>query len=110
MAKGSNAKVIVENKIKEAFGNDFIGVADKKIYVWADDGGERVQIAISMTCPKTGIAGGDPIAATDNDPGDWNFEDAPAATGTVAAPAKTAAEISEAEKKNIADLMSRLGL
>ena len=33
MAKGSNAKVIVENKIKEAFGNDFIGVADKKIYV-----------------------------------------------------------------------------
>ena len=30
MAKGSNAKVIVENKIKEAFGNDFIGVADKK--------------------------------------------------------------------------------
>lgn len=38
MAKGSMAKVVVENKIKEAFGNDFIGVADKKIYVWADDG------------------------------------------------------------------------
>ena len=55
MAKGANAKVVVENKIKEAFGNDFIGIADKKIYVWADDGGEKVQVAISMTCPKTPV-------------------------------------------------------
>ena len=107
MAKGSNAKVIVENKIKEAFGNDFIGVADKKIYVWADDEGERVQIAISMTCPKTGIAGGDPIAATDNDPGDWNFEDSP--SGVTATPFEPA-EVSAEEQAKINDLMTRLGL
>ena len=107
MAKGSNAKVIVENKIKEAFGNDFIGVADKKIYVWADDGGERVQIAISMTCPKTGIAGGDPIAATDNDPGDWNFEDSP--NWATATPFELA-EVSAEEQAKINDLMTRLGL
>lgn len=107
MAKGSNAKVIVENKIKEAFGNDFIGVADKKIYVWADDGGERVQIAISMTCPKTGIAGGDPIAATDNDPGDWNFEDSH--SGVTATPFEPA-EVSAEEQAKINDLMTRLGL
>ena len=107
MAKGSNAKVIVENKIKEAFGNDFIGVADKKIYVWADDGGERVQIAISMTCPKTGIAGGDPIAATDNDPGDWNFEDS--SSGVTATPFEPA-EVSAEEQAKINDLMTRLGL
>ena len=107
MAKGSNAKVVVENKIKEAFGNDFIGVADKKIYVWADDGGERVQIAISMTCPKTGIAGGDPIAATDNDPGDWNFEDSPSGvTATLFEPAEVSAE----EQAKINDLMTKLGL
>ena len=107
MAKGSNAKIIVENKIKEAFGNDFIGVADKKIYVWADDGGERVQIAISMTCPKTGIAGGDPIAAQDNDRGDWNFEDSP--NGATAAPFEPA-EVSAEEQAKINDLMTRLGL
>ena len=107
MAKGSNAKVIVENKIKEAFGNDFIGVADKKIYVWADDGGERVQIAISMTCPKTGIAGGDPIAATDNDPGDRKFEDSP--KGVTATPFEPA-EVSAEEQAKINDLMTRLGL
>ena len=107
MAKGANAKIVVENKIKEAFGNDFIGVADKKIYVWADDGGERVQIAISRTCPKAGIAGGDPIAAKDNDPGDWNFEDSPNwATATPFEPAEVSAE----EQAKINDLMTRLGL
>lgn len=108
MAKGANAKIVVENKIKEAFGNDFIGVADKKIYVWADDGGERVQIAISMTCPKTGIAGGDPIAPKDNDPGDWNFEDAPA--GDAKPDAFKPAEVSEEEISRINDLMNRLGI
>jgi hypothetical protein len=108
MAKGANAKVVVENKIKEAFGNDFIGIADKKIYVWADDGGERVQIAISMTCPKTGIAGGDPITPKDEDPGDWNFEDAP--TGKAEATAFKPAEVSDEEISRINDLMSRLGI
>lgn len=55
MARGSIAKNSVELKIIEAFGADFVGIADKKIYVWADDGGEKVQIAISMTCPKVGL-------------------------------------------------------
>lgn len=42
MAKGTNAKIEVENKIREAFGADFVATVDKKIYVWADDGGEKV--------------------------------------------------------------------
>jgi hypothetical protein len=53
MAKGQNAKNLIGNKIVEIFKKDFIKVEDKKIYLWADDGdGERVQIAISLTCPK----------------------------------------------------------
>ena len=48
---------------------------------------------ITMTCPKTGIAGGDPIAATDNDPGDWNFEDSPkGVTATPFEPAEVSAD------------------
>ena len=47
-----------------AFGADYIGEQDKKIYVWADDGGERVQIAIAMTCPKTPIAAENEAAHT----------------------------------------------
>lgn len=52
-ARGANAKTVVEKKIAEVFGKDYIGIFDKKLYVWANDGTERVQIAISMTCPKT---------------------------------------------------------
>jgi hypothetical protein len=32
-AKGNIAKDAVINKIKEAFGEDFLGVFDKKVYV-----------------------------------------------------------------------------
>ena len=42
-------------KLKEAFGENYIAEVDKKHYVWADDAGERVQIAISLTCPKNFI-------------------------------------------------------
>ena len=36
MAKGANAKNAVINKIAMAFGTDYIGEIDKKVYVWAD--------------------------------------------------------------------------
>ena len=54
--RGAIAKENVIKKIKSAFGAEYIGEESKKFYVWADDGGERVQIAISLTCPKTNIA------------------------------------------------------
>ena len=57
-AKGATAKVNVENKIREAFGADFVGNVDKKLYVWADDGGEKVQICLTMTCPKVPVGVG----------------------------------------------------
>lgn len=55
MAKGNIAKAAIANKLQEVFGNDYAGEQDKKYYIWADDGGEKVQIAISMTCPKSPI-------------------------------------------------------
>ena len=55
MAKGDNAKKIVIDKLQEAFGSDFAGVQDRKVYVWASDGAEKVQIAISLTCPKVTV-------------------------------------------------------
>ena len=52
-ARGQIAKNYIGNKIIEIFKRDFIKVEDKKIYLLADDGDNgRVQIAISMTCPK----------------------------------------------------------
>jgi hypothetical protein len=71
MARGNTAKINVEKKIQQAFGDDFVGVYDKKLIVWANDGGERVQIAITMTCPKTNYAASGSAPAS----GDFNFED-----------------------------------
>lgn len=56
MAKGSVAKQNIAHKIMELYGNDYVGTENNKIYVYEDDGGERVQIAISFTCPKEGLA------------------------------------------------------
>lgn len=98
MAKGAQAKINVTNKIANAFGEDWIGEVNKKLYVWADDGGERVQISIALTCPKTPVDAPDKNFVPDND---WS-EDTPASQKKV--------EITAEEKKNIADLMERLGL
>lgn len=95
-ARGSIAKKNVEEKLMKIFGEDFIGIYDKKIYVRADDGGEKVQIAISLTCPKN------PVGAAPLE--DYDFE------AMSAEPPKPQTEITEDEKQNIADLMARLGL
>lgn len=105
-AKGTIAKQNVVKKIQEIFGADFIGEVDKKIYVWTQENGERVQIAISMTCPKTPIdISGTPVP---NFSGGMDFENMGVAT--VAPATYTPAEITEEEKQTVADLMARLGL
>ena len=107
MAKGATAKEEVVKKIAEAFGNNFIGEFDKKVYLWANDGGEMVQIAISLTCPKNPIQIDSSISLDD---GDLDFTDDTPKTSKVAVSAAPPAEITEEEKKNIADLMAKLGL
>ena len=100
MARGANAKVAVENKIATAFGEDYIGTYDKKLYVWADDGGERVQIAISLTCPKNFVG------ETSINSNEINFDDMP--TLGQASSFKPA-EITEEEKSNVSKLLAELG-
>lgn len=107
MAKGATAKEEVVKKIAEAFGNNFIGEFDKKVYLWANDGGEMVQIAISLTCPKNPIQVDTSVSLDD---GDFDFTDDAPKTPKVAVSAAPPAEITEEEKKNIAELMAKLGL
>ena len=101
-AKGQIAKTLVEQKLKEAFGTDYIGEYSKKYYVWADDGGEKVQIAISLTCPKNNV-------------GEINIGNVAgrdfSGDNTVVAPVEAKpAEITKEEEENIADLIAALGL
>ena len=104
MARGAIAKEQTEKKIIEAFGTDYVATVDKKIYVWADDGGERVQIAISMTCPKTPVSAGTASAPISTDGFGINFDDMP-----VTPPAATI-EYTQEEKDTINELISKLGL
>lgn len=56
MARGQEAKNAVIQKIIAAFGEDYLGTEDnKKYYVLAPEDGQKIQVAISLTCPKTGI-------------------------------------------------------
>ena len=106
-ARGTVAKENVIKKIAAAFGSDAIGEFDRKYYVWANDGGERVQIAITLTCPKTNIEVAENVVA---DSGDWDFSDNAPATTKVAVSNAPPAEITEEEKENIANLLLKLGL
>ena len=123
--KGSKAKEYVENKIKEAFGENFIAIVDKKIYVWADDGGERIQVALSLTCPKVPIeVDAVPAATTVSAPkatefnwgGYTSMAQMTGAWTPAAAPApktpepKPAVEITQAERDRIAKLIEKLNL
>ena len=106
MAKGAEAKANVVKKLQAAFGADFVGEYDKKVYVWAMENGEKIQIAITMTCPKTPVGAVAPTALDFG--GDLDFENmgAPVIAQTSFEPA----EISEDEKQTVADLMAKLGL
>ena len=98
MAKGTIAKQVVEDKIRNIFGKDFLGIADKKIYVQAEEDGQMVQVAITMTCPKTPFATGE--VTTDGFP-EGNF-----AEPTEYKPA----EITNEELDNVRKMIKELGL
>lgn len=103
MAKGATAKSKIAEKLKTLFGVDYVGESGGKHYVWENDGAEKVQIAISLTCPKNPIGTVDMSSAFG---GGLDFEAEPVVAPTKFEPA----EITQEEQKNIADLMARLGL
>lgn len=99
MAKGQIAKNDVTDKIRTAFGEDFITIQDNKIYVYGRENGEKIQVAIALTCPKNQVSAAAPSEA----PQDWDFSDP-------TPPPQTKIEISKDEQQNLEDLMKRLGL
>ena len=102
MAKGQEAKTNLINKIIHIPGIDYIGEYDKKHYFWSIENGEKIQIAISMTCPKN------PVASIEVQ-GDLDFEemDKPKEVR----PTKfEPAEITSEEQDKIAELIAKLGI
>lgn len=97
MARGNDAKELVIQKIQQAFGDKVIGIFDKKLYVWSEENGEAIQVAIALSCPKTPIGSSNEVL---------DFEHMNVSTS----PVKPQTEISQAELDEVANLMARLGL
>lgn len=102
MARGNLAKEQVNKIIEKAFGPDYITIDGSKIYVWAQDGNERVQIALTMTCPKTPIETGNSNHSNEPENVFDNY-------GAAKAPAP-ANDMTQQEQETIRALMERLGL
>ena len=101
-AKGQMAKDKVFAALAEAFGPDWLGVVDKKGYLWVKEGGEKLQIAVSLTVPKNPVG-----VVNTTSGGGFDFSD----EAPVIAPTKfEPAEITQEEQDNIATMMARLGL
>ena len=103
MVRGAQAKSKVEQIISSAFKDNFLGVYDKKLYVQAEENGEMVQIAISLTCPKTPVVVSEKPLIFDNK---LNFEDG----ATIIPHPQVQTEISDEERQTVKELMERLGL
>lgn len=98
-AKGTIAKEKVIQKIEQAFGSDYIGIYDKKIYLWSEENGEKIQIALTLTCPKNLIETNS--FNEKESTSELNFEDTISQKLPI---------INEEERENINRLMQKLGL
>ena len=98
MAKGSVAKDNLMKRFQDACGADYVGTEDgKKFFFWSTENGERVQVAVTMTVPKTPFAGGSGVAAAESNVIDF--------TGKA-----SAVEMSSDERATLNKLMEELGL
>lgn len=94
MAKGSESKQIIINKIMEMFPGAFI--YGKELRIPLQENGEQIEIKVALTCAKTNV-GGDGATVTSEGQSNVAVDTASAAP-------------TEEEKANIANLMERLGL
>lgn len=91
--RGSTAKTNVINTIAKAFGDHYLGEHDKKLIVEADDGGTMVQIAITLTAPKSNV-----------------LKDDMSQDGITSTPQNATVEFTPAERDTIEAIIQRLNL
>lgn len=107
MAKGNEAKANFIKRLATALGADYIGEVDKKYYVWSTENGERIQLAIALTCPKN------PVSVEGNG-GDLNFDDETATvavtSGTISGAKSSRAQMDADERATLERLMKELDL
>ena len=97
MARGSQSKESITQTILNTFQGSF--VYGKEIRVPMDENGERVEIKITLTCAKENVGGGEANSVENGGAvSAFNIDNPASAIPT------------EEEKKNISDLLNRLGI
>ena len=105
MAKGADSKAIVIKKILETFPDSFLYNNDKEIRIPMKENGETIEIKVVLSCAKTPVAGAVSAATLD-----WSSPSATEVGYTATASQQTATEISEEDRRKVAELMAKLGL
>lgn len=103
MAKGAIAKEFIKEKLLETFEGSFVYNSGKEVRIPYEENGELVQIKISMTCAK------EPVSIGNADMGGAAVASQTAPTSNFPKP-KELVEPTDAEKKNVEDLLAALGL
>lgn len=112
MARGSQAKTEVIEKIIETFGQDKTIFYDKKLYITTEEDGAPIQVCLTLTCPKTLVSPSG--AATPAEPpksafgGGFDFESM--GVGTPEPTVFQPAAITPEERDTVRELMKRLNL
>ena len=102
---GEAQRNLINQIIKLLPSDDYIGEFEKKHYFWSRVGKEKIQVAISLACPK------DPIVAI-NDPNGFVGDgiDFEIASKTIIYSTAAAVEASEEEIDRLKNLMEKLEL
>lgn len=102
MSKGSIAKENLIKKLIDVAGDDYVGEASNKYYFWSNEDGEKIQVCVSLTCPKTPLETSPALSG-----GGYDFSSPD--TGAKVWPQKPV-EYTDEEKANIDKLIRELKL
>lgn len=108
-ARGSEAKEFITKKLLETFDGSFLYNNGKEIRipVTVTENGENLQIKIALTCAKTNVEQSEDTAL----PGTTKVGAVESNQNTLqSATASTIAEPTEEEKRNVSELIAKLGL
>ena len=108
MARGAVSKEEVMNKILSTFEGSFR--YDKEVRVPMMENGELIQIKITLTAAKTNVEPGGDTAMPGAVKSKVTSTSASAASNIGSASSHFMNEPTEEEKKNVAELISKLGL
>lgn len=100
MAKGTESKKIIFNKLQELFPNSFFEEEDKILRIPLDENGSRVEIKVTLTAAKVNLGDNIVNSAFDNNPTPQN-------NSTINS---TVLEPTQEEKENVRMLIESLGL